>query len=323
MAVRRLKVIEIADETQLIRRIVLAAEDGCALPGFTAGAHIAVHAPGVGPRKYSLVETADFAAPKTCTLCIRREDGGQGGSRWMHALKLGDVVETEAPENNFALAAGSGRVTLVAGGIGITPLLSMAAELKAQGRPFRLIYAARAREEFAFLPDLRKIAGDALNLHADEEAGKVLAIDALLDSCASDEQLYICGPRPMIAAASDGAKARGWGPGRLHCELFFSAAAEPSAAHSGGDTAFEVELASTGRVVQVPADKTILDALIEAGVDPLHDCDRGECGVCQVGVIEGAPDHRDHLLNEAEREAGKLIQICVSRAKSSRLKLDL
>lgn len=324
----RLHVIESAAETPLIRRIVLARADGGALPGFDAGAHIAVHVPGVGLRKYSLINAAPrtdaTAAPSAYVLGVRREDSGQGGSQWMHRLTPGDIVEADPPANDFPLSGGAGRVTLVAGGIGVTPLIGMAARLKTEDRPFRFFYAARARGEFAFLAALRDLVGDALVLHTDDDADGLLDIGAILRSCQPEEPLHVCGPSPMIAAASDTARALGWAEGRLRYELFFSPSAEPQEATPVAPaTAFEVELRQSGRIITVPQDRTILDVLIDAGVDPLHDCDKGECGVCQVPVLEGVPDHRDHILTEAERAAGKLIQICVSRAKTPMLVLDL
>ncbi len=328
MSLLRLKVVNTAAETPLIRRIVLARADGGPLPGFEPGAHVTVLVPGVGRRKYSLVNTiADAgatAAPLAYTLGIRRDDAGQGGSKWMCGLAPGDAVEVEPPANDFALAAGTAPVNLVAGGIGITPLIGKAAHLKAIGRPFRLVYAARTQGEFAFLPVLRALAGDRLVLHADDEAGAMLDVGALVAACGPGEPVHICGPKPMVAVALKRARALGWPEGRLRFELFYSSGpeAKPAAAPKPADT-FEVVVKSTGAVVKVPPDKSILAALLDAGVDPLHDCDKGECGVCQVGVIEGVPDHRDSILSEAERAAGKVMQICVSRSKSPRLVLDL
>lgn len=328
MSLLRLKVVETAVETSLIRRIVLAAADGAPLPGFEPGAHITAAVPGVGRRKYSLVNVLAApdatTAPSAYTLGVRRDDAGQGGSKWMCSLAPGAIVDVDPPANDFALAAGTAKVHLVAGGIGITPLIGKMAHLKSNGRPFQVVYAARSQSEFAFLPALRALAGDALTLHADDEAGGMLDVGALIDACGPGEPLHICGPKPMIAVALRRARALGWPEGRLRFELFYSSAAEtkPSAPSQPLDV-FEVVVKSTGAVVKVPPDKSILAALLDAGIDPLHDCDKGECGVCQVGVIEGVPDHRDSILSEAERAAGKVMQICVSRSKSPRLVIDL
>ena len=327
MDLLKLKVIERTDETSLIRRLVLAHEHGQALPGFEAGAHVTLHVPGIGRRKYSLVNAdaapGATAAPTRYIIGIRLEEAGQGGSKWAFTLKVGDIVEAEPPQNDFALAAGAGPVMLIAGGIGVTPLISKAAQMKATGRPFRFVYAARSAKEFAFLPEIRALAGDALTLHSDEAAKTFLDIRALVDTLQHDEPVYICGPKPMIKAAVQEARALGWPAGRLRFELFFNAAAEAPPPPPKDDGSFEVEVKSTGAVHKVPPGKTILAVLIEAGLDPLHDCDKGECGVCQVGVLAGVPDHKDTILSEAERAAGKSIQICVSRSKSPRLVLDL
>lgn len=321
-----LKVATAARETELIRRLVLEPVSG-ALPAFEPGASITLHIPGVGRRRYSLVN-ADPAAhgtpPKHYELAVRLEAEGGGGSRWVHRLNPGDVVRAEAPLNEFALAAGSHPVLLLAGGIGVTPLIAKAAAMKAQGRPFRFVYAARRREDFAYLPVLRALAGDDLVLHADDEAGRVLDVPALLDSLPAGTEVHVCGPKPMLAAAVDTARVLGWPEGLLCFERFYSLGeVDDAPAAMAGDGSFEVEIASTGQVITVPADKTIVAAMLDAGFDPLCDCMRGECGVCQTTVLEGVPDHRDSILSDSERAAGKLIQICISRAKSPRLKLDL
>ncbi|MGL4280661.1 MAG: flavin reductase family protein, partial [Albidovulum sp.] len=171
------------------------------------------------------------------------------------------------------------------------------------------------------------LAGENLTFHVDEEAGRVLDLKALVDDLSHDEPLYICGPRPMIKAAMNEAKALGWPKDRLRFELFFTVADAPPEAVPApapvDDGSFEVEIKSTGAVFRVPKDKSIIDVLVDAGVDPLFDCNKGECGVCQCGVIAGVPDHRDSILSDAERAAGKIMQICVSRSKSPRLVLDL
>jgi vanillate O-demethylase ferredoxin subunit len=193
----------------------------------------------------------------------------------------------------------------------------MAAALTTDKRPYRLYYAGRSREQLAFVPALEALCGDKLVLHADDTAGHVFDIHGLMASLTNNEPAYCCGPRVMIDAAIAAAKDLGWQDGRLRFELFTAAA--PVA----GDASFEVVLKSTGESFLIPPDKTILDVLIEAGKDPLHDCKRGDCGICQVDVVEGVPDHRDYILTDAEKAEGKKMQICVSRSKSPRLVLDL
>ncbi|NVN85499.1 MAG: oxidoreductase [Rhodopseudomonas sp.] len=314
-----LTVTEVRTETPAIRSITLARADGAPLPSWEAGAHINIVLRSGERRSYSLVNPSGAPAatehPLHYRLGVRLENPSQGGSAFMHGLKVGDTIKATPPTNNFPLRRG-GDVVLLAGGIGITPILSMAAALTARRQPFRLIYAARSRDQLAFLDEVQNLAGDKLTLHTDDDAG-LFNVDALMRSLTGDEQLYVCGPGPMIDAAIAAAKTLGWRDGRLWFEIFSASAAKP------GDAAFEVVLASTGASYLVPADKTILAALLEAGVDAMYDCQRGECGICQVGVIEGTPDHRDYILSDSEKSAGKLIQICVSRSKSPRLVLDL
>ncbi|WP_407277896.1 PDR/VanB family oxidoreductase [Aromatoleum evansii] len=324
-----LEVRAVTAETPLIRAFELAAPDGAALPGFSAGAHLKIAVPGLAePRCYSLIELAPDAAafdrPTRYRLGVRIEDASRGGSRFMHALKAGDRVTVTGPKNDFPLhapASGEAPVVLLAGGIGITPVASMAAALKAAGRPFVLHYSGRSRDQLAFVDELAALAGDALVLHADDDPMTRLEVGALLDSVKPTRgeapHLYVCGPKGMIDATIDGAKARGWPAGHVHFELFATAA--PVA----GDQPFELELRQSGRILTVPADKTIVEVMEAAGCDPMFDCKRGECGVCTATVLEGVPDHRDYFLTDSEKAAGKLIQICISRAKSARLVLDL
>lgn len=310
----------------LIKMFRLSAPDGSVLPAFTPGAHVKVQvqlpAQAADWRHYSLIQlSSDLGAaeaPREYVIAVRKEEQGRGGSRFMHeGLQLGDMVAVEPPRNDFPMHAGPAGAVLVAGGIGVTPLASMAAHRRANGLPVRMVYAGRSREMMAFLPQLTSLLGEDLAVHADDERGRALDVAAILDACVSDESLYVCGPKVMLDAVLAASEARGWPHGRVHFELFTTPAAE------AGDQPFEVELAQTGQHITVPVGQTILDCMIEHGCDPMYDCKRGECGVCTATVIEGVPDHRDYFLSDSEKAAGKLIQICISRAKSSRLVLDL
>jgi len=319
-----LRVAEVRDINPLIRLFKLAPLNGEPLPEFDAGAHISVQVKlpnGASDwRAYSLVEldpAADRHAPGSYTIAVRREDQGQGGSRFMHYVMNGEVLNVKPPKNDFPMHASEGRVMLIAGGIGVTPMASMAARCRAQGQSVRLVYAGRNRHSMAFLPQLQALLGDDLVVHADDEAGAPLNVDALLASCDERDQLHVCGPKPLLDAVLAAARARGWPPERVHFELFAPPAAE------AGDRGFEVVLAQSQRTLQVGATQSLLDALIEAGCDPLFDCKRGECGVCTTTVIEGDVDHRDYCQTDAERAAGKVMQTCVSRSRGPRLVLDL
>jgi len=315
-----LTVTDIVAETTLIRAIKLARPHGEPLPSWEAGAHVKVRVPDGDERSYSLINTSlDPAAttrPHAYRLGVRLEQPSQGGSKFMHALKVGAVLSVAAPRNNFPLEPTSKPIVLLAGGIGVTPVLSMAATLSAGKHPYRFIYAGRSRDQIAFLGESEALCGEHLTVHTDDTGG-IFDVKSLMTSLSGDEPLYLCGPKPMIDTAIQSAKDLGWANGRLRFEIFATAA--PLA----GDQPFEVVLNNSGKTFLIPPDKTILAVLIEAGEDPMHDCQRGDCGICQVSVIEGTPDHRDYILTDTEKADGKVMQICVSRSKSPRLVLDL
>lgn len=325
-ATLNLRVTEARSLNPLIRMLRLAAADGSKLPGFTAGAHIRVQvrlANGQQDwRHYSLINpraSLDATeAPAEYVIAVRREDTGRGGSRFMHeGLQAGDILHIEAPKNDFPVHAGGARAVLIAGGIGVTPLVSMAARRKAEGSPVRMHYAGRSRDLMAFLPELQELLGDDLLLHTDAEAGAPLDIGKLLDGCGADDLIYVCGPKVMLDAVLAATQARGWTHDRVHFELFTEPVVEE------GDHAFEVVLAQSGQTYTVPADQTILDCLIDHGCDPMYDCKRGECGVCATPVMEGEIDHRDYVLTAREKAEGNVMQICISRCKGKRLVLDI
>ena len=325
-ATLQLRVTEIHALNPLIRMFRLRADDQCTLPAYGAGAHIRVRVDLEGGsqdwRHYSLInfraEPHATETPNDYVIAVRREDEGRGGSRFMHEqVHEGDRLTIELPKNDFPLHPGPGGTVLVAGGIGVTPLASMAARRISEGLSVRMHYAGRNRQTMAFLPELHALLGNALNVHADAERGAPLDVSAMLDGCLPDERLYVCGPQLMLDAVLSQTRLRGWAPERIHFELFTPPAAEE------GDLAFEVELAQSGQRFTVPAKQSILDCLIEHGCDPLFDCKRGECGVCATPVLEGEIDHRDYVLTARERAEGRVMQICISRAKSARLVLDL
>ena len=325
MQTLKLIVREVQQESPLIRSFRLTREDAGVLPAFGPGAHVKVTVPGVRePRCYSLVQLAPeagkFAEPGEYRLGVRLEDPSQGGSRHMHGLAEGDTISIEGPKNDFPLheaPAGDEPVVLIAGGIGITPIASMAAALKSAGRAFQLHYCGRSKDQLAFLTELEALAGADLIVHADDDAASRFDLQALLAAATPRQHLYVCGPKGLIDAVIQGAKAKHWPDAHVHFELFTTAAAQ------AGDQPFEVELRQSGRTLTIPADKTIVDVMEEEGCDPMYDCKRGECGVCQATVLEGEPDHRDYYLSDTEKASGKIIQICISRAKSARLVLDL
>jgi vanillate O-demethylase ferredoxin subunit len=320
-----LRVAAIDTPTSLIKSYTLEAADGALLPGFEPGAHLQVEIPsatGGAPqwRSYSLIHLDPGVDPRdgvsAYRLGIRREDEGRGGSRHMHALAVGATVSVRAPVNHFPLAAPA-RVLLIAGGIGITPIVSMASALAAQGREFELHFSGRSREALPFVDELRALAGEKLVLHADDDPLTRLSVDALLDGAQVNQPIYVCGPAGMIDAVLAAARKRGWHECDLHYELFSEAAPQE------GDAAFEVELKSSGKCFTVPADKSLLDTLIENGSDVMYDCRAGYCGLCSTNVLSGEIEHRDTYLSDADKASGKVMQVCVSRCKSGRLVIDL
>lgn len=323
-----MRVVEARMLNPLIKLFRLQSADGAVLPGFDAGAHVRVQvrlADGkLDWRHYSLIDLSNGAAvaPKEYLIAVRREDDGRGGSRFMHQqLAQGDIIELQPPKNDFALRDHASAAVLIAGGIGITPLIGMAARRKAAGLPVRLHYAARSRELMAFDHELRAMLGADLHPHFDIDAGAALNVAAVLDRCADDDHVYVCGPKPMLDAVLANASAHGWPRDRIHFELFSAGSEQGNGPCS--ETTLEVMLAQSGRTVMVPPGRSILDCLIDEGIDPLFDCKRGECGVCQCPVIEGEIEHRDYFLSDAEKASGRVMQICVSRARSARLVLDL
>jgi len=298
----------------LTDRITALRIGGAGLPPFEAGAHVEFDLPGGGTRSYSLI-TFDGKgdAPDQYYIAVQREDSGQGGSKSMHGLAVGDAVTFAAPKNDFPLDITAPAV-LLAGGIGITPMISMASALRAAGQDVSLVFAGRAEADMAFCNELRTALGDRLHLHFDDKAG-VIDLDAVIAKL-GEAHLYVCGPRKMIDAARAKAEAAGIAHARIHFELFEAAKA------ATGDTPFEVQI-NDGSVFTIPVGRTIIEVLEENDVDVMYDCQRGDCGICQCDVLEGVPDHRDVVLSQAERDAGEVMQICVSRAKSARLVLDI
>ncbi|WP_429316361.1 PDR/VanB family oxidoreductase [Paraburkholderia sp. GAS448] len=320
-----LRVSAIGAPTALIKSFTLEAADGARLPGYEPGAHLQVEIPssagGVPQwRSYSLINLDPSVDPRAGVgayrLGVRREDEGRGGSRHMHALEVGDTLNVRAPASHFPLA-GPPRVLLIAGGIGVTPIASMAAELAAQQRDFELHFSGRTRDALPFVEELRALAGERLMLHTDDDPATRLEIDALLDHAQVNQPIYVCGPAGMIDAVLASARKRGWHECDLHYELFAEAAPQE------GDTAFEVELKSSGKRLTVPAGKSLLDTLLENGTDVMYDCRAGYCGLCSTRVCSGEIDHRDTYLSDADKTGGKVMQVCVSRSKRGHLVLDL
>jgi ferredoxin-NADP reductase len=296
-----------------VMTLELAAPSGGRLRDWTPGSHVDLLLPNGLTRQYSLC--GDRRDPGTYRVGVLREPAGHGGSAFVHdELAVGDVVGVAGPRNNFPLVP-SESYLFVAGGIGITPLLPMIAQAEQLGADWRLLYGGRRRASMAFLDELQAY-GDRVRVVPQDEEG-LLDLATFLGEPRPGVRIYSCGPAPLLAA-TDRACAD-WPPHTLRTERFV-------ADETGAPvrtTPFEVELARTGATVTVTPDMTIVDALGRMGVEVLTSCRRGVCGTCETTVLEGRPDHRDALLDADERDAADCMYVCVSRAISDRLVLDL
>ena len=308
------EVVGIVSETSDIRRIVM--KPIAPIPVlWWAGAHVRVTLPDGGDRAYSLVRLPSLKAGHLA-VGVLREPESKGGSAYMHSLEQGDWLRVSTPANHFELGEHDAPCLLIAGGIGITPILSMAADLARTGRAFEVHYAGRTDGALAFVPEMQEICGDRLHLHYDDQPSR-MDLKAILENAPVDAHVYFCGPGGMVNAIISLTEELGWDDDRVHYEVF------AANADTSGNTSFDVQIRSTGQIVHVPSDKTIIQAMEEAGLDPLYDCQRGDCGVCQCRVHEGEPDHHDVVLSKRERALNTKMQICVSRSKTPKLVIDI
>jgi vanillate O-demethylase ferredoxin subunit len=318
MSTIEVRVARKAREADGICSYELVRADGAPLPPFDAGAHIDVHVPGGPVRQYSLCNPP--GETHRYLIGVLRDAASRGGSQGMHdAVDTGAVLHIGAPKNHFPLVDAR-RTLLLAGGIGITPLLAMADTLAARGAPFELHYSARSPERAAFRARIAasRFAGQTRFYYDSDGAAQTLDLAALLARPDADTHLYVCGPQGYIDHVLDTAKGFGWPPAQLHVEYFGAAAIE-----TGADAPFEVQLASSGKVVTVPPGRTVIAVLAEQGVDIPYSCEEGVCGTCLTRVLDGVPDHRDMYLTEEEQAANDQFTPCCSRARTPRLVLDL
>jgi vanillate O-demethylase ferredoxin subunit len=303
-------------EAEGICSFELARADGAPLPAFSAGAHIDVHLPGGLVRQYSLCN--DDRETHRYRIAVLRDPASRGGSIAVHEqVQEGDTLTISAPRNHFPLVAAPFSL-LLAGGIGITPLLCMAQRLAATGQDFRLHYCTRSLARTAFRDSVAAF-GERARLHLDDgDATQKLDLPAALAAAPAGSRLYVCGPTGFIDFVVNTARAAGWPADHLHLE-YFGAAPQDTA----GDRAFEVRIASTGQTYTVPADKTVVAALQDQGVEVLVSCEQGVCGTCLTRVLEGECEHRDMYLTDEEKARHDQFLPCCSRARSPLLVLDL
>ena len=314
----KLKVEAVTDLTDTIKRFELVSADDAPLPTFDAGAHITVKTGDAGTRSYSLCndpsETGRYA------IAVQRETAGKGGSAWMcDTVGAGTVLEATPPVNDFKLHADARRHILIAGGIGITPLLAMVRQLDRDGVDYALHYCARGPEAAAFLDELQDRFGAHLTLHFDGgDPAKGIDLDKALGTYTEGTHIYICGPLGLMDAVKEKADAKGWPNGGVHSEYF---AAKPTRRINAP---FVVELAKSNKRLTVPADKSILEVLRENGIEAESSCESGVCGTCRTRLLSGVADHRDMVLSDEEKSENTDAMICVSRAGEGEvLVLDL
>lgn len=306
-------------EADGIVRLELIDPHGRELPSFTAGSHIDVQVAANTLRQYSLSN-----APWDNTryqLGVLREPESRGGSAAVHdALNEGDLLSISAPRNHFELDPSAQKSLLLAGGIGITPIYSMAQQLNRDGKVFELYYAARSRTCMAFADELEDAPfSDRCHFYlSDEPDSGRIDMAALAQSVEPDTHLYVCGPEGFTHHALQTFKEAGWPVDHLHTEYFVAEDIDTSA-----DGSFQVKIASTGEVFDIPADETIANVLIDNDIDVLTSCEQGICGACLTKVLEGTPEHRDRYLNDDEHAANNQMTLCCSRSKTPLLVLDL
>jgi vanillate O-demethylase ferredoxin subunit len=303
-------------EARGIVSVELTAADGATLPPFEAGAHIDLHLANGVARSYSLLNSPQERS--RYVVGVAKDRNSRGGSRYVHEqLRVGAVLDVSLPRNNFPLDASAPHTVLIAGGIGITPISCMYEHLRSLGKSVELLYCARSREDAAFGDRLLAQAG--VESHFDQERGGAPDLRHYLAGKGADADVhfYCCGPAPMLAAFEQACEELGLR--NVHIERF--AAAPDAAPVQAGN--YIAELARSKKTVPVPAGKSLLDALLDAGMDVQHSCREGICGACETPVLEGVPLHRDSVLSKGERAANRSMMICVSGCQGDRLVLDL
>lgn len=295
--------------------IELRSSDSNPLPPFDAGSHISLHLPNGIVRSYSLVNATD--QHDRYVLGVLRARDSQGGSAFVHEkLRAGDAIVISAPRNNFPLDENGERFVLIAGGIGITAIYSMAQRLAALGKPVEMLYCCRSREHAAWLEPIQALS-ISLKLHFDAQHGAPPDLRGFLDGRDRDTRFYCCGPTPMLSAFERACADNGYT--HAHIERF---SADPEAVKRASNAGYEVQLVRSNKLVRVEPGARLLDVLRNAGADVPSNCEQGICGSCETSVIEGDIDHRDSVLSESERAEGKTMMVCVSGCKGGRLVLD-
>lgn len=311
---RSAKLLSTRDLTPDIRLFEIESSGDFVPP--TPGSHINVvvqigERPDV--RSYSMIGPC---ADGLYRIAVKLLPDSRGGSRYMWSLAPGARMTISTPGNHFELGRGRPEYLLLAGGIGITPIYTMTLALAGTGANFRLLYACRRRQDLAFGDELRERIGDRLQVFLDED-GRRVDFAAEIGRLAPGGEFYVCGPIGMLEAAKRHWRESGRPVDKLRFETFGNSgrfASEP----------FTVRIPRLGKVVEVPQNQTMLDALEAAGVDMIFDCRRGECGLCALPILEtdGIVDHRDVFFSEEEKAAGNKLCTCVSRVAGGSITID-
>ncbi|WP_394619750.1 PDR/VanB family oxidoreductase [Lentzea sp. JNUCC 0626] len=284
--------------------VALSLKSGDDLPPWRPGAHVDVTLPNGLTRQYSLC--GDPADRSTWRIAVLLEESSRGGSAWIHAQAFeGDALTVSAPRNLFELEPAE-RYVFIAGGVGITPILPMIAEAERSGIPWTLWYSGKSGKSMAFTDELERY-GDHVRL----VPGGRVPVDEVLATPAPGTAVYCCGPESMVEAVENA--CRTWEPGTLHVERFTAATPQ--------DGSFDVHLTQSGVDIRVEEGVSVLDALLEAGVEADYSCTQGFCGTCETRVLEGVPEHLDDYLDHSAPT--DTMMICVSRSRCARLVLDL
>ncbi len=315
----KVRVARKRDEADGICSLVLLPVAGSVLPPFTAGAHIDLHLGQGLVRQYSLCNPPSDA--QQYVVAVLRDPASRGGSQAVHEqVKEGQELEISAPKNHFPLAADGKQHLLLAGGIGVTPLMAMAEQLSADGADFALHYFARSASKAAFADRFADSAfASRVHTHWDD-APQVppVSLATLIGQPQAGQHLYVCGPKGFMDAVLATARAQTWPEDQLHFEFFGG-----QVVHDASDVTFTVKLASSGLQIQVGPEQTVVQALHKAGVDVPIACEQGVCGTCLTRVLSGVPDHKDLYLTPEEQAVNDQFTPCCSRAKTAVLVLDL
>lgn len=313
MALKEVVVSDIVHETPTIVTIYLTMPDGTPIGHYTPGAHIDVVGPTSLTRQYSLCGRPD--GDDAYMVAIKREDNSRGGSEALHSLKVGDRLKISEPRNLISIDDSATHHVLIAGGIGITPMHSIARYLDVREGNYDLHYFASSEEDAAFLPILQEKCPEKLHAHLGITRGEQTEIlEGVRRDAPEGSHIYLCGPQGFMDKVTEIMSER-FDAAEIHFENFHASEIDDS-----DNTAFVVEL--DGEEYEVPADRSVVDVLNENGADIDTSCEEGICGTCIMSVLEGTPEHRDNVLTQAEKDANETMAVCVSRSKDPKLVLD-